>query len=1178
MGQTAGTLALSIGGRIIGGLVGGPIGGAIGGLAGGIIGSLIFNRSTKPLVQDYRLANSSYGRPIPLIYGQWRSAGTVIWETDITTQSSSGLGKGFGGGQSQYKYFQSAAFAFCQGPARLLKVWLDGKLFYDATNTNPTEIVSDPKAQFLFRIYQGDETQLPDPIMVDWDNVNVAPKGACPAYRGLAYFVCQNIPLNYFGNRMPNFSAAWATDVTDNVGYTKLSPLAADATFQAQTGGNIVQAVASVDWQDGTIYVLNGYSGQVSMFSTQSGQELLYKSWSQIFVGSPPYTGIFPAETIVKIPGGGLYLGFGSGAADRDIFTLNPNTLEETNTVTVSANPGDAGVAPGQLLGFQLVSAAAGAVDMLCRVDAPFQSAQIINPFSGNVSGWLEFQYSLSATGSTAAVVGKQDTVAGTVELWFASGSFFGPGLYIYKVTVNGTDPSGITMTSPWFEQVAILTPADFGSGYGGGFDLPSMIYSPGDDTLIITETTGFAASIKWSPSTGVVWVGAPVQGDFTNGALYDISSGPVGTGSIGTFSVTDSATGQVIWTATGQPGNQTPGDIYSYSSQINALFYLTSANPGSTYTAFIAYLQRVTVNQVSVGAILTDLCIRAGVPADAIDVSQITAQTLGYGVEESEKAYGAAIADLCQTYNIDMVESDYTLKFVPRGQPAVATIPQGSLVSIDREASHFWEAKRAIEQEMPLQINVRYYDPDLDYQTGSSYAKRIALPVPTVFAKRVKTVDLPIVAFNGQAHQIAESWLYTMWAERETYKTKLGQQYLWLDPTDNITVTLTEETVTVRIEQSETGDDYSIAIEAASEDLDTYWPSQAPPASIFQTPQVLTQSPAMNLIQLNIPLLQDADDLGGAQERGYFMAAPQAGTTTTDAAALYESTDGGTTYPLVASIATFANWGYGQSGSVLGDTVSKFATDYVNVVKITLAPGSTLPANVSYTDLMNGANVAIIGSEIIQFMTSTLNSDGSYTLSTLLRGRRGTEWATGTHIAGEQIVFVENSDVLSLALPLAQIGVPELWKLVANGRVLGSTPASVFTYLGYDLKPYAPVNFNWSASGSDLVLTWERRSRLGGGDGLIIDGVDTVPLGEASELYNIYFIADASHLATFSPTDPTTYVRTYSPTSATLTYTAAQMSTDGFTRGVSTLYVVGYQVSAVVGRGFQGYQAVPGF
>ena len=53
-----------------------------------------------------------------------------------------------------------------------------------------------------------------------------------------------------------------------------------------------------------------------------------------------------------------------------------------------------------------------------------------------------------------------------------------------------------------------------------------------------------------------------------------------------------------------------------------------------------------------------------------------------------------------------------------------------------------------------------------------------------------------------------------------------------------------------------------------------------------------------------------------------------------------------------------------------------------------------------SYTleSLLTGNNYCIIGTEILQFAVALDNLDGTFTISTLLRGRRGTESYTHTH------------------------------------------------------------------------------------------------------------------------------------------------------------------------------------
>ena len=86
-------------------------------------------------------------------------------------------------------------------------------------------------------------------------------------------------------------------------------------------------------------------------------------------------------------------------------------------------------------------------------------------------------------------------------------------------------------------------------------------------------------------------------------------------------------------------------------------------------------------------------------------------------------------------------------------------------------------------------------------------------------------------------------------------------------------------------------------------------------------------------------------------------------------------------------------------------------------------------------------------------------------------------------------------------------------------------------------------------------------------------------PLGEETEAYEAYVLPNAAARATFDPTVPASYTRAYTGLgSAGILYTAAQMTADSFTRATDTLWLAVYQVSAVVGRGFQGFQALPAF
>ena len=203
------SLILSTAGAAAGSSVFGPAGAIIGRLAGAVGGSLIdralfathSERAVEgPRLSDLTLMASTAGAPIPRIYGRARLAGQVIWATNLEevvntssqTTRSGGKGMGGGGGTSvtttttTYSYFANIAVGLCEGPiGAVLRVWADGK---------PLDL-----SAVTMRAHLGDEAQTPDPLIVAKD-------GDVPAYRGLAYVVFERLPLENFGNRIPQLS------------------------------------------------------------------------------------------------------------------------------------------------------------------------------------------------------------------------------------------------------------------------------------------------------------------------------------------------------------------------------------------------------------------------------------------------------------------------------------------------------------------------------------------------------------------------------------------------------------------------------------------------------------------------------------------------------------------------------------------------------------------------------------------------------------------------------------------------------------------------------------------------------------------------------------------------------------------------------------------------------------
>jgi hypothetical protein len=184
------TLILTTVGRVIGG----PIGGALGALAGQAIDGRLFRGAARegPRLTELAVQTSSYGTPIPKLFGTMRVAGTVIWSTDlIETRSTSRSGKGQPG-TNTYSY--SASFAVALSARAIVgvrRIWAEGKLLRGAAG--------DWKGQTGFRLHPGGEDQAADPLIA-------SAMGVTPAYRGLAYAVFEGMQLADYGNRIPSLT------------------------------------------------------------------------------------------------------------------------------------------------------------------------------------------------------------------------------------------------------------------------------------------------------------------------------------------------------------------------------------------------------------------------------------------------------------------------------------------------------------------------------------------------------------------------------------------------------------------------------------------------------------------------------------------------------------------------------------------------------------------------------------------------------------------------------------------------------------------------------------------------------------------------------------------------------------------------------------------------------------
>ncbi|MEL6861515.1 MAG: glycoside hydrolase/phage tail family protein [Pseudomonadota bacterium] len=169
-------------------LSGAALGGVIGGLAGRVIDSSLAAPVEGARIKSLYVTESREGAGLPLVYGRMRVGGQVIWASRFKEyRSEQSAGKG-GPTYTEYTYSVSIAVALCQGPiTRVDRIWANGEVL--------------PLHEYNWRLYRGDERQLPDPLIEAIEGA-----GEAPAYRGTAYIVFEDLPLDAFGNRLPQLS------------------------------------------------------------------------------------------------------------------------------------------------------------------------------------------------------------------------------------------------------------------------------------------------------------------------------------------------------------------------------------------------------------------------------------------------------------------------------------------------------------------------------------------------------------------------------------------------------------------------------------------------------------------------------------------------------------------------------------------------------------------------------------------------------------------------------------------------------------------------------------------------------------------------------------------------------------------------------------------------------------
>jgi hypothetical protein len=1065
-------------------------------------------------------------------------------------------------------------------------------------------------------VYTGTSTQMPDPTIQASEGIDQT-----PAFRDLCYIVYNGFPLADFGNRLPNIRAEVSTSTTDSYVKDIYPPINLDVPTQGGGGDSLYpptfcyvdpigRAALIVDqvgataeridlattnteplesWQAATVYTLGeqildsaGNVEQVTRAGTSGATQPVWVSGGETGVtidnSSVWWTNIGPGPEAILVTARGIlnpFLEAGETLTGTEYAASLPlaGAIDTRGYFWASYE-----ISTSSTTRFYAVQFNATTFQAVARVEilAPAISIAAIN-VKGQDLVVVTTAQNFTGGGACFLIRAKGAGIVSKAS-WIPStdvSSFTGPAYpaidpstgIIYVVTNPGAG-------SPYEWNVTVLDPrsgaftisafqfhgdATHGSGISAMFD-------PIDDSLIVFTDNGSVYKIEISSMTVVASAASLVSlAGNLNWKFPKWNNGAVP--GVGLFIAADSSNNLLYINHSTLAIEQTVAEQAWFSASLGGGFFDAQLDPqtlslvctpsdesGAYATfAFRVYLNRQEVAGETLDQIVLKICTRAGLTSGQVDVTALAGTTvLGYPITRNSNAK-AILVPLTSAFFFDAVESDFVLKFVPRGGAVAMTIPEEDLGL----ASDAFALQETIAQEhdLPKTIEVLYADPSLDYQTGKQRASR---PARVVKSLTKSVLEFPITMAGDTAAQTAETTIRTIWNERNQYATKLtSPKYLVLDPTDVFEFIYQGDPYVARLVKDTIGQDLVSELMACSEDPEGYIATAKANNGSGFPPQILNPAAPTSLYLLDLPLLADTDnDPPGSSGYYFAMSSASAGWP---GGALYNSPDD----------QNFAQVGFAQSaiqyGSVGPATPAPvgpmFTLDTATEVVVRIFGGG-VASSTSMLNLLNGANAFVLGSELMQFLTATLNADGSYTLSNLLRGRRGTDWAASEHVTGEVALFLP-AGLHRNNVPVSLVGLEQYYQAVTIGQQRLTTNAEPITLEGNDLKPYSPCQIAGARDGSEnLTITWLRRTRIGGEQDWL-DGVSNVPLSEVSELYSVDILNGTAVVRTFSGL-----------TSPTVEYTAADQVAD-FGSDQAAVAVNVYQISADVGRGFAGVATV---
>lgn len=1210
-----GSIGSAAGNAVGGSAVSALLGRQAGQLVGGVIDQQLSRSTRKRFVEGARLEElavqtSTYGRIIPTIFGTARVAGNIIWaqpikemQTTTSTTRSSGKGGSVGGGASQttvetsYSYYATMAVAVCAGPiSSISRIWADAKLL--------------SLGQYTMRIYTGTGEQLPDALIQAYEGDTTAHRDlAYVVFEDFPLADFGNRIPNFTFEVTRKIARPEPDQLTaeEQVTSVMLIPGSGEYVYDTVVQNKAVGEEVGGQWvQRGNQVTLNMHNVQ-NIANVHLALDQLLQTFPNLeYVGvvvnwfaSSLHAASAVIEPCVEFPA--------TTRVSPDEWVVAGRTRATARVITYDdgaprygGTPSDAGVV--RLL--QVLNERGLRVMFypMLLVDAegkPWRGH--ITASAANIPGFFTRSdgYNAFITHYATLTNGHVDAFVIGSEMKGLTSVASSPGVYpavsqlvSLAATVQGLTSAKVTYAADWSE---------YHHAEGGWYNMDPLwasayidfigidAYFPltdepqdGIDKQAIRDGWASGEGYDWHYTDEARTMKAALAPEYAwKNIAWWWNNAHVNPNSVATawvpqskkiwfteygFASVDGTTNQPnvfvdpasddsafprfsrarVDLAIQRAAIEATEEAWDSTAMVERKFlWAWDARPYPQWPDLLdiwsdganwetGHWVQGKLGLAQLGGAVRELLILSGLDEAYIDCSELTDTLEGFVVYQ-RMTVREALEQLMMAYPFDIVETGGMLKAIKRGkQVSLEFMGDECLPTTDGEQRVRIEMRREQEMELPCELEVIYLNRLNGYNAGAQRAFKHTAGTQSKLA-----LKMSIVLSDQHARIVAERQLAARWLERNRFQLQLPIRYAAIEPGDVIRCIEGAQAYTMRVESTQFGKPGIVRIEAVEEDPSLY--DSYIPAAASQTDSAALQPLSDTACQiLDIPALPgDMATVAKVRVAATGISANWPG------AALYQLRPAGDL--LLARVGSAACMGHALG--VLANASSQ-RVDEVSYVDVSLYGEATL-ASAIFEEVLDGANLAVLGDELFQFMQATPLDEGKYRLSGLLRGRYGTEYATAGHGAGERFVLLDGH-VRSFELLPEQRGRSYDIAAVTYGKSLDVDEAVTFTPQLRALQPYAPVHLGASRAGDGAItLSWIRRTRL---YGEWQDHQD-VPLNEEDERYDIEILNGAS------------VVHTARTVSAGYIYSAAQQIND-FGGVQPSIRVRIYQLSALVGRG----------